>query len=69
MRLNLEYCIQLWGLKHKKDGELLWWATKMIGRLEHFSCEDRLGELGLLSLSKRRLRGDLIATFQNLKGT
>ncbi|KAK4826643.1 LOW QUALITY PROTEIN: hypothetical protein QYF61_010571 [Mycteria americana] len=69
-RPPLQCCVQLGGPQHRRDTELLERVQRRPQKCSEGwnTSADRLRELGLFSLEKRRLRGDLIAACQYLKG-
>lgn len=71
VRLYLEYCVPFWSPQFKTDRlERVQRKTrKMMKEPENLPYEERLKELGLFSMEKRRLSRDLITVFQHLKGS
>ncbi|PKU44928.1 hypothetical protein llap_4772 [Limosa lapponica baueri] len=72
VRPHLECGVQLWAPQRSRDMDILervqQRAMKVMKRLEHLSYVERLRELGLFSLAKRRLREDLNNIYRYPKG-
>ena len=73
VRPHLEYCVQFKSPYYRKDIIKLERVqkrfTRMLPELDGLSYKERLDRLGLFSLERRRLRGDLIEVYKIMRDT
>ena len=71
VRPHLEYCVQFWCPYLSKDVLAIEGVqrrfTRLLPGIAGLSYEERLSQLGLYSLEFRRVRGDLIETFNRIR--
>ena len=71
VRPHLEYCVQAWSPYLKKNGHILEkvqrMTTRWVSGMKGLDYKERLSRLGLFSLERRRLRGDLIEVFKRTR--
>ena len=72
VRPHLDYAVQFWSPYYRMDIESLERVqrrmTKMIHNIRNLPYEDRLRELNLHSLERRRVRGDMIEVYKWFSG-
>ena len=72
VRPHLEYAVQVWSPYFQKDIEELEKVqrrmTKLVPELKNLPYETRCNRLGISTLQKRRLRGDLIEVYKIIHG-
>ena len=73
VRPHLGYCVQFWSPYYRKDIIKLERVqkrfTRMLPKVDGLSYKGRLDRLGLLSLERRRLKGDLTEVYKIMRGT